>query len=304
MKLDYFLYSCFEFEQTCKAIPGKAMGPQRWPAIVSFLEGERDNFREFGDLQQQLKACLSWYVEQYPSLATDRSMTMENISNLTAPTVYFCLDIKMLAHADSQNTADALAASDFNGVWDCIDQAIDQCVPNFASHIKTYLRWVFVKKEEQVWDVGSRPPIGRYAPFARRPGSTGKPGGDSRGPRRNSGGGGGDRGGPRPVQNRGGERNDNGSNGPRGNSRRDAAPARNNHADQERAALDAVRTAVDKLRANPSMAEIRLDPSNSFFRRLQHKKAVSEGFHSFSIGEGMQRAVVVTREKQDQEDIP
>jgi hypothetical protein len=35
---------------------------------------------------------------------------------------------------------------------------------------------------------------------------------------------------------------------------------------------------------------------------LQHKKAVAEGFHSFSTGEGMQRAVVVTREKTEQED--
>jgi predicted RNA-binding protein Jag len=55
--------------------------------------------------------------------------------------------------------------------------------------------------------------------------------------------------------------------------------------------------ALERLRTDTSCNEVRLDPSNSFFRRLQHKKAVSEGFFSFSTGEGMARAVVVTRDR-------
>lgn len=62
-------------------------------------------------------------------------------------------------------------------------------------------------------------------------------------------------------------------------------------------ALESVIQAVERLRAEPAVNEVRLDPSNSFFRRLQHKKAVSEGFFSFSTGEGMARAVVVTRDR-------
>jgi hypothetical protein len=296
LKLDYFLYSCFEYEQTCKALPGKAMGPQRWPQAVAFLDGERDNFRDLGDLGKQLEACLRWYVEQFPSLLEDRSMTMENIGNLTAPAVFFSLDLKIVAGADSQNTADALQASDNNAVWETIDRHLDELLPNFSSHFKTYLRWVFVKKEEQTWDVGSRPPVGRYAPFQRR---SGRPG-DSKGPpRRGAGGQGGRPQGGRDRHERGQDRDR--SRGPR----RDAGAAKGgSHAEQERAALEAVRFAVDQLRSNPALAEIKLDPSNSFFRRLQHKRAVAEGFHSFSTGEGMQRAVVVTREKQEQEDNP
>ncbi|WP_218110386.1 R3H domain-containing nucleic acid-binding protein [Oligoflexus tunisiensis] len=299
MKLDYFLYSCFEYEQTCKALPGKAMGPQRWPHGVAFLDGERDSFRDLGDLGTQVEACLRWYVEQFPPLLEDRSMTMENIGNLTAPAVFFCLDLKILAGADSQNTADALQASDNNAVWETIDRHLDQLLPNFSSHFKTYLRWVFVKKEEQTWDVGSRPPVGRYAPFQRR----GRPG-DSKGPPRRSGGGQGGR-----PQQGGRDRHERGQDrdrprGPRRDAGAGGIKSGGSHADQERAALEAVRTAVDQLRSNPALAEIKLDPSNSFFRRLQHKRAVAEGFHSFSTGEGMQRAVVVTREKQEQEDNP
>jgi hypothetical protein len=268
---------------------------------VAFLDGERDSFRDLGDLGQQIEACLRWYVEQFPALVEDRSMTMENIGNLTAPSVFFCLDLKILAGADSQNTADALQASDNNAVWETIDRHLDQLLPNFSSHFKTYLRWVFVKKEEQVWEAGSRPPVGRYTPFQRR----GRPG-DKGPPRRSSGG---SSQGGRPPQG-GRDRHERGQGGgqdrggPRGGPRREASagPRPNNHADQERAALDAVRLAVDELRSNPTLAEIKLDPSNSFFRRLQHKRAVAEGFHSFSTGEGMQRAVVVTREKQEQED--
>ncbi len=274
------------------------MGPQRWPYIVAFLDGERESFRDLGDLQKQLDLCLSWYIEQFPALTTDRSMTIDNIGNLTAPSVYFCLDLKMLSAADSQNTVDALQASENNGVWEEVDALLDRHLPNFSSHFKTYLRWVFVKKEDQAWDVGDRPPVGRYAPFQRR----GRPGDNKGGPRRGGNSQGGSSGG-RPPHAGGRDRSERGgfdrdkNRGPR----RDVAP-RNNHADQERAALEAVRDAVDKLRNNPALGEIKLDPSNSFFRRLQHKKAVAEGFHSFSTGEGMQRSVVVTREKQEQED--
>ncbi|MDQ3234357.1 MAG: hypothetical protein M3Q07_21330, partial [Pseudobdellovibrionaceae bacterium] len=76
------------------------MGPQRWPHGSAFLDGERDNFRDLGDLGQQIEACLRWYVDQFPALVEDHSMTMENIGNLTAPSVFFCLDLKILAGAD------------------------------------------------------------------------------------------------------------------------------------------------------------------------------------------------------------
>ncbi len=61
--------------------------------------------------------------------------------------------------------------------------------------------------------------------------------------------------------------------------------------------MEAVNQAITRLRSESELSEVRLDPSNSFFRRLQHKKAVSEGFYSFSTGEGNGRSVVVTRDK-------
>ena len=153
--------------------------------------------------------------------------------------------------------------------------------------------------------------------------ASGRPlfGPDSRPPRKNGGpggrSGGGDRGGRGPSDRGDRDRGGGGSsNGDRGRDRdrgSDRGPRKGppsavrgggggSHAEQERAAMEAVHAAVEKLRSETGVQEIRLDPSNSFFRRLQHKKAVSEGFFSFSTGEGLTRAVVVTREKQENEE--
>ena len=314
LKIDYFLYSCFEFEQTCKAFPAQALGPQRWPETKKFIEAERTDFEDLGSLQDQLTAALTWYIQEYQTLVTDHKIEMENIGALAAACVYFALDLRILAGKDS-NALESLA-TDGNGLWAEIDRIIQENAPNFAHFINAYLRWVYVKVEEKYWEAGSRPPVGRYTPGARnrrpygsgpsssgprRSGPGGKPSGDrDRGPRRDSN----DRGAPRS----GGRDRDDRPRRPQSPARDAAAgasgagAARNSHADQEQAALESVKSALDKLRGDASVTEIRLDPSNSFFRRLQHKKAVSEGFYSFSTGEGNGRSVVVTREKQENEE--
>jgi predicted RNA-binding protein Jag len=40
---------------------------------------------------------------------------------------------------------------------------------------------------------------------------------------------------------------------------------------------------------------VKLKPTNSFYRRVQHQKIVDSGFESSSVGEGADRAVQVTR---------
>lgn len=306
MKLDYFLYSCFEFEQTCKAFPAKALGPQRWPEILQFLDGHRESFRDLGNFKDQVKVCMCWYVEQFPGIENDRKLEMENISAIAAATAYFCLDLKILASNDPDNLMETMSSSESNSVWDEVDQIINASIPHLNSYVKAYLRWVFVQREEQVWEAGSRPPVGRFAPGAAR--RAARPGGDRSGPPRR---GGGDRNGPRGDRggrpdrgDRGNQRGDRGERGERGDRRpRSAAAARGgSHAEQEKQAMESVTQAVERLRSEPDLNEIRLDPSNSFFRRLQHKKAVSEGFFSFSTGEGMTRAVVVTRDRPAEEE--
>ncbi len=284
---------------------------------MQLIEGQRTSFEELGPLPDQMEAALKWYITQFPALINGDKIEMENIGELAAGIVYFGLDLRLLASKDS-NALESLS-SESGGLWVEIDRLIAAHAPNYAHYFGSYLRWVYVKTEEKYWEAGSRPPVGRYTPGARRgrpygaasstfgsgprrggPGA--KQGGDrDRGPRRDNG----DRG---PRSGGGGrDRPDRGGSSDRGErSRRpasaDPALGRNSHADQEEAALESVQQAIAKLRSEASVSEIRLDPSNSFFRRLQHKKAVSEGFFSFSTGEGSGRSVVVTRDKPEHED--
>lgn len=266
---------------------------------MHFLDGQRESFRDFGSFRDQVKVCLRWYTEQFPGIVTDRKLEMENISAIAAATAYFCLDLRILATNDAGNLMEALSTTESNSIWDEVDETINAAIPYLNNYVRSYLRWVFVQREEQVWEAGSRPPVGRFAPGAAR--RAARAAGDRGGPPRR---GGGDRGGPRGDR---GPRSDRGDRGDRGNQRgergerrpRSAPGARGggSHAEQEKLALESVIQAVERLRAEPAVNEVRLDPSNSFFRRLQHKKAVSEGFFSFSTGEGMARAVVVTRDR-------
>jgi predicted RNA-binding protein Jag len=42
-----------------------------------------------------------------------------------------------------------------------------------------------------------------------------------------------------------------------------------------------------------------LKPNNSFYRRLQHQRAVELGFDSFSVGEGPDRSVRIARKDEE-----
>ena len=311
LKIDYFLYSCFEFEQTCKAFPSKAISEQRWPEVVKILEaGEATEPKSLVNLAEQLEASLSWYAQQFPELETETRIEYENIGAIASATVFFSLDLKILAR--QQPEALESIRSETAPLWTDIERMVTAHAGHFAKFFMAFLRWTFVKTEERYWEAGDRPPVGRYTPGARRsnrpdtgalrgPSRGGPPGRSfdrDRGPRRDGGDKGG-RSGSRDRPDRGGERD----RGDKGRTRPPRDPrGGGSHADQELAAIETVKIAIDKLREDKSLAEVRLDPSNSFFRRLQHKKAVADGYHSYSTGEGNGRSVVVTREKPANED--
>jgi hypothetical protein len=313
LKIDYFLYSCFEFEQTCKAFPNRGLSEQRWPMAIAMITQSDEHQADISEdsVFEWLSAALRWYSEEFPELKTEDEIKMENIAAISNAAVFFALDLKIIA-SKSLEGQEALA-NETSRLWDELRRIVANEAPAFASPILAYLRWSFIKIEEKIWEPGERPPVGRYTPGARRSagrpqggfgglrrgGPAGRPGDRDRGPRRESG--------DRDKTTRGGSRDRDG--GPRGGNR-DRSRTRTDgrhrgagsHADQEAAAVETVKTAIDKLRADTSLAEVRLDPSNSFFRRLQHKKAVADGFFSYSTGEGANRSVVVTRDRPANED--
>ena len=94
----------------------------------------------------------------------------------------------------------------------------------------------------------------------------------------------------------GGDRSHSGPRRDRGDGRRPPRRSDDETATLKAHAMSEVDAAIAKLKSEPGVAEVVLKPTNSFYRRIQHQKAIDEGFHSSSVGEGPDRAVMVTRE--------
>lgn len=278
VKLDYFLYSCFEFEQTCKAAPHRALGSERWPIIIKFFEDDDNSvFSSIGNLEEQLNNCLDWYTESFTNLMTESQLDLTNINGIIPAVVFLGLDFKTVVLKDS--TFEELAYKESNpnkNLWSLLESIIQKRVPSFSRQIIAYLQWAYAIKEDRQWDIGSRPPVGKYAPSYRK---TRSGSGNQK------------------------ERNTRDRNG---NKRANGRPKREQHGKKgdhrEKAALLDVNNAVKQMKKNPELAEVKLNPTNSFFRRLQHKHAISQGFESISSGEGNERSVVVKRGKETTND--
>ena len=170
LKLDYFLYSCFEFEQTCKATPSRSLGEERWPPMVAHFEGEGETFHSMENLESRIKACLNWYKEKFPNLSIQQKLSLANISGIIPGIVFIGLDLKTL-YAES-NEFEKLIYLEINPdkkLWSQLEQIIQAELPHFAHELTSYLKWIYIEKQPIHWEIGSRPPVGRYAPSARKP---------------------------------------------------------------------------------------------------------------------------------------
>lgn len=226
-----------------------------------------------------MSACLNWYIDKFPALLTETYLDLSNINNIIPAIVFIGLDFKTLVNIDETHEALVYRESKPNhALWDLVEKTVRQKIPNFQMQLVAYLKWAFGEKEEKQWDIGSRPPVGRYAPSLRRQS-------------RSSGGNFRDKG-DRPQRRGGNHRNGN-DRGHQSDKRND----RRSSINKEKHALIDVNNAVKKLAKDASLEEVVLAPTNSFFRRLQHKHAISQGFDSISRGEGHDRSVVVKRSK-------
>ncbi|NRA64310.1 MAG: hypothetical protein HRU19_07470 [Pseudobacteriovorax sp.] len=229
-----------------------------------------------------MQACYQWYVEQFPFLESEGQLNLTNINGIIPAVVFLALDLRMIFEADDTYEKITFSKSRPNPtLWNQIEQVLAKEIPNFTQHILSYLQWAYGENEEKQWDVGTRPPIGKYAPRPKRssPGGNRDRGGNDRRPPK----GGGDR--------QHGKRDNHRRPGKRYNDKKSTEA-------KEKVALAEVNSAVSKLNDQPDLSEVQLAPANSFFRRLQHKHAIAQGFESVSRGEGHDRSVVVVRSKE------
>lgn len=282
---DYFLFSCFEFEKTCKAIPHTLASNRRWPLGRSLEENLDATHLESTEWAKHINALLNWYQETYPKITEVDVITDENLVEVLEPLVYMSMDIRLLAQKIMNAPLPSFEKAELAPEpWQIIFSTIEKAIPGLTRYFKQFMWWSY-QEEVVVEEDEERPPTGRHGPPRRSaapsrsaPSRTER---DER-PRRDD---------KRNQKDRKPQRGDRGrerDHRPAGGPRRDVSLTNEQ--------MDEIKAAVEQLRENSDLSEINLAPANSFHRHLQHSQIKDEGFFSRSEGHDKNRFVVVTRE--------
>lgn len=327
--IDLFLYSCLEQERLLRAKGDENPYVIRWPLLGSGAEPQPSPELESMQLQGLMTRLIVWYRDTYPALTVTGAIDHELLHEVVEPLVSMNLDLARLYRHKTNEELPAFDKSVGNNrFWDDLENDVRTHFPQHGAMFLRYIHWSHAAEPVQDFEIGDVPPVGRNAPRLPRrdrddrggrggPRGSGDRGGRSgdrggprgsgmreRGPRsgggdrdrgpRGSGSGGGDRDrGPRSEKRFGGADRDRGPRGPRG-PRRDGGEA---DPKLEAAALADVQDAIKRLASEPGLDEVTLKPTNSFYRRIQHQNIVDAGYSSFSVGEGSERAVKVSRKQ-------
>ena len=198
--LDYFLYSCFEYEKAKGENAFLPRYPQR-PAAGT-------------DWDESLRNMLQYYKGAYPALGKATLMNHELMEDLLPAFVTMAKDFREIVQSATSEPVPQFksnAGAVQMPFWGKAHAMIVAEFPNHGKFLQRYLEWTHGFFEEEKYEPGSRPPVGKYAPsYRERHGTAPPPRGGSGGPGR-----GGDRGPPRGGD-RGPPRGGGGDRGPRG----------------------------------------------------------------------------------------
>jgi hypothetical protein len=307
--VDYFLYSCLETERTTKQFIEEGGKEISWPELANQKSGELTGTLADSKLKDLLREMTMWYRDNHPemsaSLPLDHEQLLKVSPGLTALNKNFTT-LYQLKTGDAIPTFEASVGN--NMIWEDIDEVVGIFFESYKHLFIRYIIWSHGASPDEAFVPGSRPPIGKYAPRLPRNNDRDR-GGNSRGgnqrndrgPRNgNAKNDRGPKGNSRNDRPRPGAANKKNDRGPRGSNRNDR-PRPQRSAEEtakiEASALKDVTAAIGQLNGEKAKDEVILKPANSFYRRLQHQKAVELGFDSFSVGEGKDRAVRIARKE-------
>lgn len=302
VSLDYFLYTCFEHENTTRIRPHSV--DIRWPIGFACSKQEIPDEVTSLDLPELLKQACQWYLAKLPELNSSDPINLENLADIVPVFLLLNKDIDTVVKAKTDDYLPSYEPDVEDPVWTAVNAAFNENFPNMAKMYLRFLHWSHAAQPQEIdMEPGNRPPVGKYAPRRSGGNMRNDRGGNRNGNQRNDRG---DRGGNRAQGNskqHGGNRNQNKNSNNNGNNRNrnnrggKGRPDKKHDVQLERESLKEVLIAVQKLNADTNIGEYRLPPANSYYRRLQHKQVEAEGLYSFSDGEGNDRAVVVVRDE-------
>jgi hypothetical protein len=290
---DYLFFACLQVEKLLKAKNEGVIKPN-WPELSHF------DAASGSALEDSITDMLSWYAANYPILKTHLPIDYSRVAEFSETLVPLVNDLCVAFANHSMNLAEEWPKTDASDPAELLRKDLDRMFPDTADKIIRYLDWTLSPEKDEEFQIGDRPPVGRFAPSLRRSSASGGRGGggsnrgnDRQGRGSNQGqrgdrnqrrgsGGGGDRG-------RGNHRGDR---GPRGGDRKQVDPAI-----VEGRLRSEVEAAIQQMNSQ-GLTEISLRPQNSFNRRLQHN-FVSEysGLTSTSRGDEPERFVVIVAAK-------
>ena len=298
--LDYFLYTCFESEKMLAGTEKRLGGPDKVesrnidPSLMDGLSATNDAAWE-----RAVATLYDWHCAREQALLERAPVDIERLCAVADEFVAFHADLRHLFHAV---TGDGLPVFDeevgLAPIWIAVSNVLDEKSSSASGLFKKFFAWTYNTWEPPTFEVGSRPPVGRYSPPPRL--RTGGPGGRPERNDRND----------RPERPDRNDRNDRPQHDDRprraDRPRRDDRPHRDerprHHDDersiqQEKEALAEVEKALAVFESDPSTEFVDLPPTNSYQRRKQHHEINERGFKTQSVGEGHDRAVRVTRDK-------
>ena len=296
LSTERFIFSCYESVKIHEKIEGSFKKDFEWPYIETSKESS---------FASTLTQMLEWHFSNHLAELTNKVLS---ISNLTYVSIYMahlerdfrriCSENGMLDARDGRPLQVAL-----NDLLLAIDRVFSVNLKDFS---KSFFTWLYSKPKLSVVDFNQVPPVGRYARMvinARNRLPSSHPETQENSPKIAGAAPSGAVEGKTPSRDAS-PRKDVGAH-PDRNARpkqarldrgpRERKPEQEKDMEQEAATLALVDVAIQSLSSNLDIKEIVLAPQNSYYRRLQHQKAVDAGFSSDSVGEGKERAVKISR---------
>jgi len=217
VSLDYLLFACMQSEKFLKSnMTAESFG---------IFPSEEINVSGKGDVERHAVAIFEWYRKNVEALGIETVVDIERIGEVSAAFVQILADLQTVCTKAGVNLKANWGTKSSDDLRDVIFQTSQVHLAFFHELFMKYLDWMFRREADTVYEVGDRPPVGRYAPRLPRRGKDGPPsrGSGSRGvssdsrPPRREGRGGNDRGGDRPP--RGGHRPERSDRGERSGGR-------------------------------------------------------------------------------------
>lgn len=328
---DLFLFSCYETERTRFALDGTFPGDDiRYPILAGANPENVPASFANKTLPDILTDVLAWYRDNRSEMAQESAFDHQLMNDVVAHLVALKHDLDLATRLKTGAPVPVYERATTETFWEIVERRLRQLFPAQCHIYMRYLQWCYAEDMAEVFEPGSRPPVGKYAPPMRRAdrGPKGDRGGRDRdrgGRDRDRGGRDRDRGGdrpPQPQQQREGKDEDFGNRKDyNGGGRRDRGRDRGRDRDRDRgrdrdrdrhrgggggnqqrnpeleeASLADVASGLSVLSKQPEMPEFALRPTNSFYRRLQHQQIARAGLYSYSQGEDPERCVVITRD--------